>query len=381
MNNVYVLGGMRSPIVTQKNKFKHISAERLGAEVVKALCEKYSIQDIDGIIGGNAVGTGGNITRLMALQAGISDKVPAFTIDMQCASGAAAIATAYSQLAIGNGDLYLCGGMESASLQPQRIYSINDTRYSQTANKDGRYMTAQFVPDELGEDVMLRGADRTIKAENITRGELDFWCIRSHRKAVECAELHILDDVIVPVAGQSRDDGLRPKMSRKLLDRLPALLPNSLLTAGNTCLINDGAAFVVLVSEKWLEEHPHHIPLGKIEGVCMAGSNPMESPRGAMNTADILLARNELNYSDMAAIEFNEAFAVIDVLFQRKHPKLIDRYNQLGGALAYGHPYGASGGILMIHLLKALEKKPGSWGIMSIAGAGGMGQSILIKNL
>ena len=113
----------------------------------------------------------------------------------------------------------------------------------------------------------------------------------------------------------------------------------------------------------------------------MAGSNPMESPRGAMNTADILLARNELNYSDMAAIEFNEAFAVIDVLFQRKHPKLIDRYNQLGGALAYGHPYGASGGILMIHLLKALDNKRGSWGIMSIAGAGGMGQSILMKKL
>ncbi|HCP95874.1 MAG TPA: acetyl-CoA C-acyltransferase, partial [Anaerovibrio sp.] len=88
-----------------------------------------------------------------------------------------------------------------------------------------------------------------------------------------------------------------------------------------------------------------------------------------------------LSYEDVDAIEFNEAFAVIDVLFQRRHPALIDRYNMLGGALAYGHPYGASGGIIMIHLLRALELVNGSLGLMSVAGAGGMGQSILVRRL
>ena len=111
----------------------------------------------------------------------------------------------------------------------------------------------------------------------------------------------------------------------------------------------------------------------------MAGSYTKESPRGAMHTADELLKRNNMRYEDISAIEFNEAFAAIDVLFQRAHSDLIDRYNSLGGALAYGHPYGASGGILMLHLLKGLELHNGGYGVMSIAGAGGMGMGILVR--
>lgn len=380
MSKVYILAGLRTPIATKNNRFKHIPAEDLGAVVVNSLWQKYLFNEKpDGIIAGNAVGTGGNIARLMTLKAGLPAAVPAFTIDMQCASGAAAIAAGYKEIALGNGDVFICGGMESSSLQPERIYSKGDARYAQTANGDGRYMTAQFSPDEFAEDAMLKGADRVIKSYKITKNELDFWCIESHRRATACAKAGILDDVIVAVANQRTDDGIRPKMSQRLLDRLPSLLSeNSLLNAGNTCLINDGAAFLVLVSDRWLKNH-QRIPQGEILGTCMAGSKPSESPLGAMNTADKLLEKHGLLYSDLDAIEFNEAFAAIDVLFQRSHPELIERYNILGGALAYGHPYGASGGILMIHLLKALEKNNGALGLLSIAGAGGMGQAILVR--
>ena len=380
MSKVYILAGLRTPIATKNNRFKHIPAEDLGAVVVNSLWQKYLFNEKpDGIIAGNAVGTGGNIARLMTLKAGLPAAVPAFTIDMQCASGAAAIAAGYKEIALGNGDVFICGGMESSSLQPERIYSKGDARYAQTANGDGRYMTAQFSPDEFAEDAMLKGADRVIKSYKITKNELDFWCIESHRRATACAKAGILDDVIVAVANQRTDDGIRPKMSQRLLDRLPSLLSeNSLLNAGNTCLINDGAAFVVLVSDRWLKKH-QRIPQGEILGTCMAGSKPSESPLGAMNTADKLLEKHGLLYNDLDAIEFNEAFAAIDVLFQRSHPELIERYNILGGALAYGHPYGASGGILMIHLLKALEKNNGALGLLSIAGAGGMGQAILVR--
>ena len=192
--------------------------------------------------------------------------------------------------------------------------------------------------------------------------------------------MELLKIQIISVDGISEDDGIRYKMSQRLLDRLPRLLGgDSLLTAGNACLINDGAAFVVLVSEHWLEQHPSFAPMAEILGTCSAGGSPVESPRGAMLTADKLLARQGFSYEDMDAIEFNEAFAVIDVLFQRKYPELLDRYNMLGGALAYGHPYGASGGIIMIHLLRALEISDGSLGLLSVAGAGGMGQSILVR--
>ncbi|WP_296733188.1 thiolase family protein [Anaerovibrio sp.] len=383
MNKVYVLGGMRTPIVTKNSCFRTVTAEELGAAVVKQLCRCYVHNcKLDGIIAGNAVGTGGNMARLMTLKAGLDKGVPAMTVDMQCASGAAAIATGFSYIASGIGDIYICGGMESSSLQPVRIYSEKDRRYAMTADGDGKYMTAQFSPDDLSEDVMLRGADRIIKKEGVTRAELDYWVMRSHRLAAECAEKGILADVIVPVNGFNKDNGIRKRMSQQLLDRLPPVLEvDSLLNAGNACLINDGAAFVVLVSDKWLAENTTVIPQAEIVSVQSTGTEPRESPRGAMNTADCLLEKEGLVYDDMDAIEFNEAFAVIDVLFQRKKPALTGRYNLLGGALAYGHPYGASGGILMIHLLKALELNHGSMGIMSIAGAGGMGQAMLLKRI
>lgn len=111
---------------------------------------------------------------------------------------------------------------------------------------------------------------------------------------------------------------------------------------------------------------------------CALGGNPAESPRGAMCTADFLLKRRGLCYEDLSAIEFNEAFAVIDVLFDRAHHGCLDRYNRLGGALAYGHPYGATGAILAIHLLRSLQTAGGGLGILSIAGAGGMGEAVLL---
>ena len=148
----------------------------------------------------------------------------------------------------------------------------------------------------------------------------------------------------------------------------------TIISAGNACRINDGAAFVVLASENFVRKN-NLSPAAQILDVTTAGVNPLESPRGAQAVADKILAKNNLSYENLAAIEFNEAFAVIDVLFERAHPNLIEIFNPLGGALAYGHPYGASGAILLIHLLANLR----GLGLMSIAGAGGTGEAILIK--
>ena len=168
-------------------------------------------------------------------------------------------------------------------------------------------------------------------------------------------------------------------INQKILDRAPLPLgEGTIISAGNACRINDGAAFVILASEKFLTAHDLK-PAAEILSVATGGVNPLESPRGAGEIADKILAENNLTYEKLSAIEFNEAFAVIDVLFERKHKNLTDRYNRLGGALAYGHPYGASGAILMIHLLKSLEIAGGGSGLLSIAGAGGTGEAILVR--
>lgn len=375
--SVYILGGLRTPIVVAGTKFKSLRPEIFGAEVLKALRHKFFLQRVDEIICGNAVGTGGNISRLMTLSAGFDESTAALTVDRQCASGAAAISIGYAKISCGLADVIIAGGAESSSLQPLRIYHPNDERFNLTAVEvQGGYRTAQFSPNEFDALAMLKGAQRVADAENISKDELDAWALTSHQRAANAIDN--LRGYIVEVAGIREDTGLKKNISRRLLERAPLPLgADTKISAFNACRINDGAAFVVLASEKFLRENSLS-PVAKILDVSTGGVNPLESPRGAQVVADKLLARNGLTYEKLSAIEFNEAFAVIDVLFERAHPNLIEKLNPLGGALAYGHPYGASGAILMIHLLASL-KFSGGLGLLSIAGAGGTGESILIE--
>ena len=375
--NVYILGGLRSPIVVANTKFKMIRPEIFGAEVLKALREKFSLEHVDEIICGNAVGTGGNISRLMTLLAGFDDSTAALTVDRQCASGASAISIACAKISCGLAEVIIAGGAESSSLQPLKIYHKNDNRFNLTTadNIQGAYRTAQFSPNELDPLAMLKGAQRVAEAEKISKDELDAWALKSHQRAANAK--NILKNFIVEVAGIREDTGIK-NLSKKILERAPLPLgEGTIISAANACRINDGAAFVVLASENFVREK-NLSPAVQIVDVATGGVNPLESPRGAQVVADKLLRKNNLTYEDLAAIEFNEAFAVIDVLFERAHPNLIDKFNRLGGALAYGHPYGASGAILMIHLLAALKS---GLGLLSIAGAGGTGEAVLIEAL
>ena len=373
---VYVLGGLRTAIVTAGTKFKKIRPEVFGAQVLKALLEKFSLAHVDEIICGNAVGTGGNLARLMTLTAGFDEDTAALTVDRQCASGAASISIGYAKISCGLADVIIAGGAESSSLQPLRVYNPNDERFNLTAVEvQGGYKTAQFSPDEFAALAMLRGAERVADAENISRDEMDAWALRSHQRAA--AAVDKLRGYIVDVAGVREDTGIKKNISRRLLERAPRPLgADTKISAGNACRINDGAAFVVLASEKFVRDNSL-TPAAKILDTATGGVNPLESPRGAQFVADKLLSRNGLTYDELSAIEFNEAFAVIDVLFARSHPACVDKFNQLGGALAYGHPYGASGAILMIHLLASL--KGHGLGLLSIAGTGGTGEAILIQ--
>ena len=379
MSKVFIIGGLRTPIVISGTKFKKIRPEILGAEVIKNLVKKYKIESFDEIICGNAVGTGGNIARLMMLEGKFDEKISALTVDRQCASGAAAISIGYAKILSGICECVIVGGAESSSLQPLRIYDEKDERYLKISEKNvqGGYYYAQFSPKELDKFSMIRGAERVAQAEKITKKELDAWAIISHKRAAKSVE--ILQEKIIEIFGIKFDNGIKIKNLEKIMERAPLPLgKNTVTSAGNSCRINDGAAFILLASEKFAKKN-NLKPSAEILDVMAGGVNPLESPRGAMAIADKILEKNKISYENLSAIEFNEAFAVIDVLFERSHENLVEIYNKFGGAIAYGHPYGASGAILMINLLKSLEKN-GGIGLMSIAGAGGTGEAILIKN-
>lgn len=379
MREVFIAAGLRTPIAHRGGALAHVLPEELGARVIRALLRHLGLggEALSGVLAGNAVGTGGNIARLMALRAGLPEEVPSCTVDMQCASAAAAISLAAAKIASGQGECFLAGGIESASLQPLRVYDARDPRRALVP--DGVYRTAQFSPGELAEDAMLRGAERVMQQEEVTRAELDAAVLRSHRLAAAAWREGLLDDVVLPLPECARDTGIRPHLTQRLLDRLPPHFgPGTLLNAGNACAIHDGAAFLLLASDAFLRRRRWK-PLARLVAAASRGGNPQESPRGAMRTADFLFAQQGLRYGDLAAIEFNEAFAVIDVLFARAHGDCLDRYNRLGGALAYGHPYGASGAVLALHLLQSLRQAGGGLGLLSIAGAGGMGEAILLE--
>ena len=399
IRRVFVIDALRTPIALRRGGLSRVRPEFFGAAVVRELLRRTGVAggDLDAVFAGNAVGTGGNIARLMSLSAGVPQAVPAVTIDMQCASAAASISLAFAKIAAGQADAIIAGGMESVSLQPVRVYAEGDERREQLAATGGRYYTAQFSPDDLREDAMLRGAERVMERESVTRAELDRWVLESHRRAAQAERDGVFRPWMLPLHGATfdntdddlaralrladcmRDEGIKPRMSQKLLDRMPLLFgEGSLLTAANACRTNDGAGFLLLTSEAFAKAHglvPH---MEVLATAATGGVVPSESPRGAQATAEQLLAREHLAWTDLAAIEFNEAFAVIDVLLERTHPEIISRYNQHGGALAYGHPYGASGAILAIQLLAALQKQ-GDLGLISIAGAGGLGEAILFR--
>lgn len=379
MENVFILGGCRSHIGVKDKQFRNVPAETLGASVLREVVSRYCPEPakIDMILGGNAVGGGGNITRLAALSAGIPESVPCATLDLQCASSLEAVTAAAAKIESGLADLVIAGGLESASTQPLRIRSEN--------HPDGAdrtpYTTAQFVPGRSGEKVMLEGAEAAAVFSHVTREEADPFVLASHRKAAEARASGILEDILVSVAGSTEDEGIRPRMSQRLLDRMPLLLKDGVfLTAGNSCLMHDGAAFVVLCSRRYAEENGL-TPSFLFRHSAAAGGDPFMSPCTAVLAAEKLLSRTGLTADDISAFEVNEAFAVIDVLFHRAFPGIGDRYSIFGGALAYGHPYGASGALLLLHLMKALSVKKGTLGLASAAAAGGIGEAVLIERI
>ncbi len=372
---VYVLGGLRSPIGLKNGAFKNVRPEALGARLLQEIIAKYDLapKEVDGIYAGNAVGTGGNLARLASLTAGIPERVPAVSLDMQCASGLAAIDFAAAKVMSGQAQLVLAGGMESSSLQPRRFYAKQDGRYTPEG-----YMVAQFSPQENAADAMLKGAERTAQKIGATKAELDAWTLRSHARAKKAREDGTFRDILAPMFGSDKDEGIRTRMSQKLLERTRPLFAGGLTTAANACLTNDGAAFVALCSEGYCRRHGVR-PIFELAAFHAGGGDPLYSPLAVHTVADGLLSKLGLSHEKIDAFEYNEAFGVIDVIFQRRHADLIDRYNMFGGALAYGHPYGASGAILLLHLLTALREKNGARGIAAIAGAGGLGAAVFVR--
>lgn len=365
MKRVGIVGGLRTYIGVEGGMYRNVSAEQLGAHVLRQIPARYAIpvKDIDMVIAGNGVGGGGNVARLALLEAGYPQEISGITVDVQCGSGLEAIAMAAAKIEAGLADVIVAGGMESASTKPGRVHN---ERHPDYCAEHPEYSVAKFAPGKQDELAMLKGAERVGEKLAADNNVLAQYVITSHQRAAQAAEYGLLDDVLAdPYCGsdeedlqnaRSRDEGIRPKMSERLLQRLPALVPGGkYVTAGTVSLTNDGAAFVALCSAEYANAHGLSWE-ARLVDVVSAGADPDYSPESMVPAIRKLLERNALTAERITAWEYNEAFAVIDEIMVRSFGEHSDRYNIYGGALAYGHPYGASGAIITLHLLQALRQ-------------------------
>ena len=377
LENVVVVGGYRTYIGKENGIYRHIPAEKLGGHILHKLSKNYGEPDL--VLAGNAVGAGGNIGRLMSLEAGIPEEVPAFTIDSQCSSGLEAIVMAAAKIRSGQQQVVFAGGAESSSTAPRRRVSENHPEY----NGDEIYTAAKFSPGEWRQDAMLRGAEKTVRMSNISRNVLDHWALKSHELAAKARDSKILQDIILPLGVEKEcDQGIRPAMSKEFMRKIPPLYENGVTTAANACGTQDGAAFVVLCTESYAKKKGWKPWLRYVDMVEVAG-NPEMPPLFVNKALEKLFEKTGVHPEEIAAYECNEAFAVIDELFARNYLACVPAYNACGGALAYGHPYGATGGILTLHLAKRLQQcmENDVYGVNAIAAAGGQGTAILWKKV
>lgn len=382
MKAVYIAGGGRTPIGKTGGILKDLLPEQLAAGVLNEIIKRNGIADtdIDQVILGNVIGTGGNIARVSVLQAGWDYSIPAVTIDSQCGSGLTALSLAAGQIMSGQADLVIAGGAESTSLAPSRRFNARDPRFE---GDDVFYERAPFSTANIGDPDMGEGAERLAGLMGISRKEMDLLALESHQRASNCRNEGILQDVILPleINGEtvSGDECIRPGMNLKLLERMPPVfVKGGSVTAGNTCLKHDGAAMVLLASEKAVEKYGLK-PDAHITEMAACGCDPNIFPLSPVFAIRSLLKKADINLENIDALEINEAFAVKVIACCKELGLSPEKTNILGGALAYGHPYGASGAIIVLHLLKALKKTDGKLGIAAIGAVGGMGTAMLLE--
>ena len=382
LEKVYIIGGVRTPIGKTGGVLKSFLPEQLTAYLMNALLEKYKLSNrcIDELILGNCVGPGGNIARLSLLQAGWPLHIPATTIDFQCGSSLKSMDIAASMIQSGNRDLIIVGGVESTSLQPNKQYHSKDPRFQ---GENVSYKRAQFSPLSIGDPDMIEGAENVADKFDISRIEMDKWAVESHIRALHAKNEKRLQSVICPLQIEDKiineDQSIRETASLKLMQRAnPIIKPNGKITSGNSCLTHDGAALILMASEKAVRKHGLCAEAQWL-GCVSVGLDPNLSPLGPVLAVKKLLKQKLLSISQIDSIEINEAFAVKILAFLKNFEYDVEKINSLGGALAYGHPYAASGAIIMLHLLESLKVNNGSKGIATLGVAGGQGIAALIE--
>lgn len=390
MRDVVIVDAVRTPIGRFRGMLADVRADHLGAAVLRGLAERTGVapDQIDDVVFGCVTQVGeqcGNIARTSLLSAGWPETIPGMTVDRKCGSAEAAIHVAYGFIASGLVDVVVAGGAESM------------TRVPMGGNRDvhgepfGWLLNERFHLTSQGE-----AAERISDLAEFSRQDHDAYAMESHRRAAAAADAGYFDDQIVPVdidalaeatATETRgvvdaDQTIRRDTTAEKLAGLKAVFrtEDGRVTAGNASQICDGAAAVMLMSSDKAAELGIK-PRARIRAVTVVGSDPELMLTGPVAATRKVLDIAGLNIDDVDLFEVNEAFACVPLLWMKELGVSHKKLNVNGGAIALGHPLGASGARIMVTLLAEMERRQGRFGAQAICCAGGMGTATILERL
>tara|TARA_R110002072_G_scaffold273107_1_gene433435 strand:- start:17717 stop:19024 length:1308 start_codon:yes stop_codon:yes gene_type:complete len=423
--NVYVVDGARTPFLRARGRPGKFTAADLALQSAQPLMlrQSFSSEKLDEVILGcvGAAANEANIARVVSLRLGCGDAVPAWTVQRNCGSGLQAVDTAFRNITNGYADMILAGGVEAMSQAPlmlnhSMVNLISDLYQAKSVGQKILAL-AKLRPGHLKPVISLligltdpvvglsmgKTAEILASRFNISKEEMDAYAVRSHQRLAAAQEDGRLDEVevIYDQEGKSyaADDGVRPDSNLDSLARLKPVFDrhHGLVTAGNSAQVTDGAAWVLLASEAAVKQHKLS-PLGRIVDCDWVGLSPTEMGLGPAYAVSALMKNNKLGIDDIDYWEINEAFAaqvlactraLADKEFCRHELDRSsavgeidqERLNVDGGGISLGHPVGASGARIVLHMLKTLQRTNSKRGIASLCIGGGLGGAMLLEHI
>ncbi len=377
MQNVYLLSAIRSPIGRgyPNGALAHLTPINLSALILQAAVARAGVDPalVEDVIWGcvTPVGDqGANVARLAVLKAGFPVRVPAVTLNRMCGSGQQAIHFAAQAILAGDADILIAGGTEMLSHQPL-----------------GTDWPAQW-PADFPYDLVHQGISAEMMAEKwgLTRDELDDFAYQSHIRAGNAIRAGVFASQTVDVPGPDggcvlTDEGVRPNPDRAKMSTLkPVFKPEGVITAANSSQISDGSSAVVLASERAVREH-HLTPLARLVSRVVVGSDPVLMLDGPIPATKMALARAGLTLADLDLIEINEAFASVVLAWAKELGADLGRVNVNGGAIAHGHPLGATGAVLMTKLVHEIHRTGGRYALQTMCIGHGMATATVLERV
>lgn len=389
MRNAYVVSMARTPVGKCRGKLSTVPAELLGAAVLKKVCQdiKLNPEQVDEVVMGNLWAHDiACIGRVALLEAGFPLSTPSLRIDRQCSSALDSIALAAMFVQTNHCDVVIGGGVESDSRRPHVMFK-SEQAYS---IRPPVFLTQyKASSQEIGDPTMGVTAENLAEKYSLSRSEVDQYAVNSHRKAHKAWNEGKLGLNVVPIEIQTkketlvvdRDEAIRPETSVESLGKLPTIFKeDGVVTAGNSCPMSDGAAAVILMSEEKMRDL-HLEPLARYVDWAVVGVDPNIMGIAPAFAIRKLLKQTGLSMNDIDLFEINEAFAAQTLACIKELNLDLDKLNIDGGAIALGHPLGATGGVLTIKLLNQLKREKKRFGIVAFCCGGGQGAAVLFENV